>query len=567
MATEIILGLMGGLGLFLYGMEMMSKGLEKVAGAKMRNILAACTKNQFIGLLVGTLVTALIQSSSATTVLVVSFVNAKLMTLTEAVGIILGANIGTTITGQLVALNLTEVAPIFVMAGVCMIMFSKNPTVNKSAEVVLGFGVLFVGMDMMSGAMEGLKTMPAVVNTLASMTNPLVGILVGFIITAILQSSSATIGIVIVLASQELISLPISFYIILGCNMGSCVTAMLASINGKKDAKRAALVHLIVNIIGAIVNALMLYFLMDEILMFLDMLTKNIPNEIIKGVNEKLAKDVANASTMLKMVQVLLVFPFTKYIVELTHKLVPGTDEKVDRHHLKYIGEHNVYSPATAVPEATKEIVRMGNIAIENMDTAVNALLERKPEELARVYEVEHDLNYMNESIAQYLVKANQLSLPMGDKKALGSLFHVISDVERIGDHAKNLADFTQEMLREDITFTEKGEAEFREMYSMTKTLLEYSLEMFSKKSEEHLKEILELENQIDEMEKKLQKSHVRRLARNECTAQAGMLFSDLVSNLERVADHGTNIAFSILEEDDIDTELEQEAMEEKREL
>ncbi len=567
MATEIILGLMGGLGLFLYGMEMMSKGLEKVAGAKMRSILAACTKNQFIGLVVGMLVTAVIQSSSATTVLVVSFVNARLMTLTEAVGIILGANIGTTITGQLVALNLTEIAPVFVMAGVCMIMFSKNPTINKGAEVVLGFGVLFVGMDMMSGAMEGLKTMPEVVNILASMTNPLVGILVGFVVTSILQSSSATIGILIVLASQELLALPITFYIILGCNMGSCVTAMLASINGKKDAKRAAWVHMIVNMIGAVFNALMLYFFMDEILALLDMMTKNIPNEMINGANEKLAKSVANASTLIKMAEVLLVFPFTKQIVALTQKLIPGTDEKIDRHHLKYIGEHNVYSPTTAVPEVTREIVRMGKIAIENMDTAVNALLERNPEQLAKVYEVERDLNFMNEAITQYLVKANQLSLPMGDRKVLGSLFHVVSDVERIGDHAENLADFTQEMLRDNVTFSEQGEAEFREMYALTKKLLEYSLDMFSKKSEDHLREILELENQIDEMEKKLQKRHVRRLAKNECTAQAGMLFSDLVSNLERVADHGTNIAFSILEEDDINTELELEAMEEKREL
>ena len=567
MATEIILGLMGGLGLFLYGMEMMSKGLEKVAGAKMRSILAACTKNQFIGLVVGMLVTAVIQSSSATTVLVVSFVNARLMTLTEAVGIILGANIGTTITGQLVALNLTEIAPIFVMAGVCMIMFSKNPTINKSAEVVLGFGVLFVGMDMMSGAMEGLKTMPEVVNLLASMKNPFLGILVGFVVTSVLQSSSATIGILIVLASQELLALPITFYIILGCNMGSCVTAMLASINGKKDAKRAAWVHLIVNMVGAVFNSLMLYFFMDEILGLLDVMTKSIPNEMVNGVNEKLAKSVANASTLIKTAEVLLVFPFTKQIVNLTQKLVPGTDQKIDRHHLKYIGEQSVYSPTTAVPQVTKEIVRMGNIAIENMDTAVNALLERKPEELAKVYEVEHDINFMNESIAQYLVEANQMSLPMGDKKALGSLFHVISDVERIGDHAKNLADFTQEMLKDNVTFSEKGKAEFIEMYGLTKKLLEYSLDMFSKKSEDHLKEILQLENQIDEMEKKLQRSHVRRLARNECTAQAGMLFSDLVSNLERVADHGTNIAFSILEEDDIDTELEQEAMEEKREM
>lgn len=567
MATEIILGLMGGLGLFLYGMEMMSKGLEKVAGAKMRSILAACTKNQFIGLLVGTLVTAVIQSSSATTVLVVSFVNAKLMTLTEAVGIILGANIGTTITGQLLALNLTEIAPVFVITGVAMIMFSKNPTIQKSAEVVLGFGVLFVGMDMMSGAMEGLRTMPAVVEMLASLQNPFMGILVGFVITAILQSSSATIGIVMVLTSQQLISLPISFYIILGCNMGSCVTALLASLNGKKDAKRAALVHFIVNIIGATVNAVMLWFFMDEIIAFLNMLTRNVPNEMVNGVNDKLAKDVANANTMLKMIQVFLVFPFTKYIVALTHRLVPGTDEKIDRHHLKYIGEHTVYSVTTAVPQATQEIVRMGKIAIENLNLAMEAMLERQEEKLEKVYETEHDINYMNEAITQYLVKVNQLSLPLNDRQRLGALFHVVSDIERIGDHAENVAGFTRTILRDDIQFSAIAKNEFQEMYKLTKKLLEYSLEMFSEKTEAHLKEILDLENQIDDMEKQLQKNHIKRLTKNECTPQAGMLFSDLLSNLERVADHGTNIAFSILEESNDENELEQEALADKTEM
>ena len=561
MSTEIILGLMGGLGLFLYGMEMMSAGLEKVAGAKMRSILAACTKNQFIGLLVGTLVTMIIQSSSATTVLVVSFVNAKLMNLTQAVGIILGANIGTTITGQLLALNLTAIAPIFVIIGVCLIMFSKNPTIKRSAEVLLGFGMLFVGMDMMSNAMDGLKTMPAVVNTLASLQNPLMGIFVGFVITAVLQSSSATIGIVMVLASQELIGLPISFFIILGCNIGSCVTALLASLNGKKDAKRAALVHLIVNIIGTIINAIILWLFMDRILEFLNLITRNVPNVAVNGINDKLAKDVANANTLLKMIQVFLVVPFTNWIVKLTQKLVPGIDEKVDRHHLKYIGEHTLYSPTTAVPQATKEIVRMGMIAFENMDLAIDGMFEKDNEKLDKVYEVENDINYMSEAITKYLVQVNQISLPVGDRQTLGALFHVVSDVERIGDHAENLADFAKKMIEKDIVFSESGEKEFREMHILTKQLLEYSMEMFSKKSEEHLKEILEIENKIDKMEKKLQKNHIKRLTQNECTPEAGMIFSDMISNLERIADHATNIAFSILEEDKDESELEMELL------
>lgn len=567
MSAEIVLGLLGGLGLFLYGMQMMSDGLEKVAGAKMRSVLAVCTRNKFVGLVVGTLVTAVIQSSSATTVLVVSFVNARLMNLSQAVGIILGANIGTTITGQLLALNLTAIAPIFVIGGVCMIMFSKKLSVRKSAEVVLGFGILFIGMDMMSGAMEGLKSMPAVVDTLSSLQNPIMSILLGFLITAVLQSSSATIGIVMVLASQELIGLPIAFYIILGCNVGSCVTALLASLNGKKDAKRAALVHLIVNIVGAIVNALMLWFFMDEIIEILNFFTRNVPNIAVNGVNDKLAKDVANANTFLKMFQVFLVFPFTGWIVKLSELLVPGDDEKVDRQHLKYIGEHTVYSPTTAVPQAIREIIRMGKIAFENLDMAMEALFNKDMDKAEGVYENEHFINYMNEAITKYLVQANQLSLPMGDRKMLGALFHVVSDIERIGDHAENLADFTKTMVEDDIAFSEAGEKELREMFALTQKLLEYSLEMFGEKSEEHLKEILELEDKIDTMEKQLQRNHVRRLTRDECTPESGMLFSDLVSNLERVADHGTNIAFSILEEGEDENELEQAALADKEEL
>lgn len=567
MSVGIVLSLIGGLGLFLYGMQMMSDGLEKVAGAKMRNVLAACTKNKFIGLLVGTAVTAVIQSSSATTVLVVSFVNAGLMNLAQSVGIILGANIGTTITGQLLALNLTEIAPIFVMIGVIMVMFMKKTTIRKTGEVILGFGMLFIGMGTMSSAMGGLKSLPVVVDTLASLSNPLLGILVGFLVTSVLQSSSASIGIVMVLASQGLISLPISFYIILGCNVGSCVTALIASLNGKKDAKRAAMIHFIVNIIGALVNALMLWFFMDQIMALLDFFTRNEPNVFVDGVNDKLAKDVANANTFLKMFQVLIVFPFTNLIVKFTYLLIPGTDEKVDRQHLKYIGEHTVYSPTTAVPQATREIIRMGTIAFENLSLSMNALLTKDVEKTQQVYEVERTINYMNEEITKYLVKANQLSLPVADRKLLAGLFHVVSDIERIGDHAENLADFTKTMVEDKITFSDAGERELKEMFSLTEKLLKYSLEMFSQKSEAHLQEIMDLEDRIDHMEKELQHNHVKRLTTNECTPESGMIFSDLVSNLERVADHGTNIAFSILEQSRDESELEQAALSDRDEM
>ena len=563
MSIEIIFGLMAGLSLFLYGMQMMSDGLQKVAGAKLRNVLAACTKNKLIGLIVGVVVTAIIQSSSTTTVLVVSFVNAGLMNLSEAVGIILGANIGTTVTGQLLALNLTAFAPVFAIVGVVMIMFFKKTSIRKTGEIILGFGMLLIGMEMMSDAMEGLKEMPAVVNLLSSFDNPFIGILVGILVTAVLQSSSATIGILMVLTSQGMVSLPLSLYIILGCNIGSCVTAMLASLNGKKDAKRAALIHLVVNVVGMVVNAVVLMLFMDQIIAILGLLTKGVPNEAINGINDKLAKDVANAKTF----QVLVIFPFTALIVKLTYLLVPGSDEKVDRQHLKYIGEHAVYSPTTAIPQATREIVRMGTIAFENLALSMEGLLGRDPEKAEQVYGVEHTINYVNEEITKYLVRANQLSLPVGDRKLLAGLFHVVSDIERIGDHAANLADFTKTMVEDDVSFSEEGERELKEMFELTQKLLNYSMEMFSKKTEEHLKEILDLEDKVDQMERQFQKNHIRRLTNNECTPESGMIFSDLISNLERVADHGTNIAFSILEEGKDETELERAALADKEEL
>lgn len=567
MSIEIIFGLMAGLSLFLYGMQMMSDGLQKVAGAKLRNVLAACTKNKLIGLIVGVVVTAIIQSSSTTTVLVVSFVNAGLMNLSEAVGIILGANIGTTVTGQLLALNLTAFAPVFAIVGVVMIMFFKKTSIRKTGEIILGFGMLLIGMEMMSDAMEGLKEMPAVVNLLSSFDNPFIGILVGILVTAVLQSSSATIGILMVLTSQGMVSLPLSLYIILGCNIGSCVTAMLASLNGKKDAKRAALIHLVVNVVGMVVNAVVLMLFMDQIIAILGLLTKGVPNEAINGINDKLAKDVANANTLFKTFQVLVIFPFTALIVKLTYLLVPGSDEKVDRQHLKYIGEHAVYSPTTAIPQATREIVRMGTIAFENLALSMEGLLGRDPEKAEQVYGVEHTINYVNEEITKYLVRANQLSLPVGDRKLLAGLFHVVSDIERIGDHAANLADFTKTMVEDDVSFSEEGERELKEMFELTQKLLNYSMEIFSKKTEEHLKEILDLEDKVDQMERQFQKNHIRRLTNNECTPESGMIFSDLISNLERVADHGTNIAFSILEEGKDETELERAALADKEEL
>ena len=309
MDLTLAFSLMGGLGMFLYGMKLMSDSLANVAGAKLRNILEKMTKNTFIGMIVGMIFTAIVQSSSATTVLVVSFVNAGLMNLYQATGIIMGANIGTTITGQLIAFNLSDIAPLFVLAGVIMLMSSKKPNIQKIGEVILGFGILFVGLSSMSAAMSTLKDSPVIVNALSTLTNPLIAIFIGFAITAVLQSSSATVGIVILLASQGLLQFNICFYIILGCNMGSCVSALIASLGGKKNAKRAAYIHFLFNVFGSLAIVIVLQLFMSQIEYGIMALT-NSQNLTGAALNEAMARNVANAHTIFKVFQVIILYPF-----------------------------------------------------------------------------------------------------------------------------------------------------------------------------------------------------------------------------------------------------------------
>lgn len=541
MNLTIIFTMIGGLGLFLYGMKLMSDGLEKAAGAKLRGILEFFTKNKFVGMLVGIVFTAIIQSSSATTVMVVSFVNSGLMTLYQAAGVIMGANIGTTITSQLVAFDLSEVAPLFLMAGVLMVMFCKKPSVQKIGEVVLGFGVLFMGLSTMSGAMSSLKESPEIVNILASLDNHFLAIIVGFLITAILQSSSVTVSIVLLMATQGLITLPICFYIILGCNIGSCTSALLASLSGKKDAKRAAFIHFLFNVIGTAVIYVILTIGINQIS---DMIMN------VSGGN--IGRSVANAHTIFKIFQVIILFPFSGLIVKLTYLLVPGDDKKVGDHifELKYIGSRLVFSPATAVIEVIKELERMGELASENLNRAMNCLITLDEEDIQEVYNVEKNIDYLNKEITNYLVKVNQTNIPVDDAKSIGGLFHVVNDIERIGDHAENIADAAKMRIEGDIKFSKAGQNELGVMLEMVNKIMRYSMDMFSHNNQEHLQEILEIENSIDEKERELQQSHVARLTKNECSPEAGMIFSDIVSGLERVADHATNIAFSILDED-----------------
>lgn len=541
MNIENLLSLIGGLGLFLYGMTVMGESIEKATGAKMRSFLDFFTKNRFIGMLFGMLFCAIVQSSSATTVMVVSFVNAGLMNLVQAAGVIMGANVGTTITSQLVAFNLSQAAPVFLMLGVIVTMFCKNNKVKQIGEVVLGFGVLFMGLSLMSGSMEGMKESPFVVELLHGINNPFLGILIGFVITAIIQSSSVTVSIVLLMAQQGLLPLWICFYIILGCNIGSCTTALLASISGNKDAKRAAMIHFLFNVMGTIVIAAIL------------LVGESWVEVGIRGISgDNIGRCVANAHTFFKVFQVIILFPFAKWIVKLTYFFVPDKagKEKQEGFQLEYIGPSSVFSPNTAVVEVTKELERMGHIAVENLIKAVNVLIKPEDKIIEEVYETEQQINYMNHAITDYLVKISQSTLPMDDMKNIGGLFHVVNDIERIGDHAENAADSAVLRKEKNISFSKEAEAELLEMLHRVIKITNYSIDMFSNNSKEHLQEILDLENGIDQMERDLQEAHVERLKKGKCKQEAGMIFSDIISGLERVADHATNIAFSILDEE-----------------
>ena len=542
MSVSVIIALCGGLGLFLYGMKIMSKAIETVAGAKLRHILEIFTTNRFTGMIVGLIFTAVIQSSSACTAMVVSFVNAGLMNLYQAAGVILGANIGTTITSQLVSFNISKYASVILLAGVVLLMFAKKEKNKDIAEIIVGFGILFMGLQTMSSSMAFLREDPSVRDLLQSLSNPFLATLVGFAITSVVQSSSVTVSIVLLMAQQDLLGLPICLYIIMGCNIGACSTAVLASLSGKKDAKRAAMIHLWFNVIGTAIMYVILAIGQDQVIAF------------IKMFSADNGRFVANAHTLIKIFQVIVFLPFVKPLVKLASATVRGEDVKVgyrENFQLKYIGSKVIFNPATAMIEVVKELDRMASLASENLNRAMNALVTLDDDDIEEVYKVEENINFLNHAITGYLVQINQMPLPIEDMRSIGAMFHVVNDIERIGDHAENAADAAKQRKENGAVLSHDALRELGEMLDMVNTIIRYSMEIFAKSDETHFQDVIDLEEKIDQEERILQQNHIDRLARGECTPEAGMIFSDIVSGLERVADHATNIAFAIKEEED----------------
>lgn len=536
MSFSMIFLLLGGLGMFLYGMKMMSDGLENVAGDKMRQTLEMLTTNRFAAVGVGAGVTAVIQSSSATTVMVVGFVNAGLMTLLQATGVIMGANIGTTITAQLIAFKLSDIAPLVLFAGMFMTIFVKKRIFSRIGEIVLGFGILFVGLDLMSRSMEPLRSNEGFQALLTNFSNPLLGILIGAVFTAIIQSSSASVGILQALAAIGLIGLDGAVFVILGQNIGTCITAILAAIGTSTNSKRTAGIHLMFNIIGTLIY-LPVLLLFPGIAAWVESLSIG-----------DVSRQIANFHTLFNITVTILLFPFAKHMVKLITKIIKEKhgDEVVEKK-LIYLDERIAQTPSIALSQTLKELNRMGKIVYDNFQLSTEAFFKQDEQKVQQISEVEKTIDYLTNQITHYLVEFRGLELSENDLRILGSLHHVVIDLERIGDLAENIGQYTITLADKKGILTPEGQAELKTMSERTLTALRTSLDVFEHRDEKRLYEVAALEQEVDDMKKTYTGNHINRLQEKFCDSQAGVVFTNMVAALERIADHANNIAKSLV--------------------
>ena len=536
MSVANILSMAGGLGLFLFGIRTMGDGLENAAGAKLKRMLEVLTGNRFLAVLVGFVVTAIIQSSTATTVMVVGFVNAGMMSLAQAVGVIMGANIGTTVTSLLIALNFSSVAAAAVLVGVILMLASKKTVVKNLGAIFTGFGLLFLGIDMMSDSMAPLRESAGFMNFIVTVSEsplrPLFGIILGIVMTAVLQSSSASVGVLQTLAMQGLVPLKFSVFVLFGQNIGTCLTALFSTVGAKKNSKRAAVIHLLFNLIGT------------GIFILIALLTPYV--EWIEKLSPDPMAQIAISHIVFNIVSTVVMFPFAKVLVKLSCLLVPGKDDSESEMHCKFIDDRLLNTPPFAVMQVSKEVARMAKLARENFETSAHALINRSDKDLDKVMENEEIINYLNHHITSYLVKLNALDITDSDSDYIARVFHAINDIERVGDHAINLAEAAQHNIGEGLKFSDPAREELNQLCGSVVTLLERSMAAFDNQSlsDNEAKELSDLEEHIDDLTLECQDSHIFRLNRKECNTEAGMLYLNTITDFERVGDHAINIAF-----------------------
>lgn len=536
MSVANILSMAGGLGLFLFGIRTMGDGLENAAGAKLKRMLEVLTGNRFLAVLVGFVVTAIIQSSTATTVMVVGFVNAGMMSLAQAVGVIMGANIGTTVTSLLIALNFSSVAAAAVLVGVILMLASKKTVVKNLGAIFTGFGLLFLGIDMMSDSMAPLRESAGFMNFIVTVSEsplrPLFGIILGIVMTAVLQSSSASVGVLQTLAMQGLVPLKFSVFVLFGQNIGTCLTALFSTVGAKKNSKRAAVIHLLFNLIGT------------GIFILIALLTPYV--EWIEKLSPDPMAQIAISHIVFNIVSTVVMFPFAKVLVKLSCLLVPGKDDSESEMHCKFIDDRLLNTPPFAVMQVSKEVARMAKLARDNFETSAHALINRSDKDLDKVMENEEIINYLNHHITSYLVKLNALDITDSDSDYIARVFHAINDIERVGDHAINLAEAAQHNIGEGLKFSDPAREELNQLCGSVVTLLERSMTAFDNQSlsDNEAKELSDLEEHIDDLTLECQDSHIFRLNRKECNTEAGMLYLNTITDFERVGDHAINIAF-----------------------
>ncbi|MDR0738782.1 MAG: Na/Pi cotransporter family protein [Oscillospiraceae bacterium] len=531
------LNILGGLGIFLLGVKLMSDGLEVIAGSKLKILIEKLTKNKYMAALVGVIVTAVIHSSAVTTVMVVGFINAGIMNLKQAVGVIMGSNIGTTITGLMASLDLSLVAPGIICLGVTMLFFMSKNFYKSLGQIITGFGMLFFGLDFMGKSMEPLRNSQTFVNLMASFRNPFLGLFAGLIITAILHSSTAVIGVLQSLAKAGVVDLKSVVFIIYGQNVGTCVTALMASTGANKTAKRSAVIHLLFNVIGTLI------FLLITLVMPFTSWIECIARESVKA-------QISLIHLIFNIVTTLLLLPFDNILIKMSSKFIKGKDEAINKNNqdLIYLDNRILNAPAIAVSQVLKEVNRMARLSQNNFEVAISSFFEKNKNKIKEVYEREKTIDYLSRMITEYLVKVNGLDISDTDKKIVGSLFHVVSDIERIGDHCENICESSEIIISGKAKLSFEALNEIKNIKNLVLQIIKEAVIIFShrKASTNDFKNISYIEDSIDEKTESFRGHYIERLNNKKCTAISGAVFLDVLTNLERIADHATNIAFSI---------------------
>lgn len=528
----IIFGILGGLALFLYGMFILNGGLQKIAGDKIRLLLEKMTNKPLKGVASGTAATALIQSSSIMTVTLIGLINVGLIKLPQAIAVIMGANIGTTITAQIISFKITAIALPLITIGALCFFIAKKGKYKYMGQIILAFGIIFLGMNIMSSSASPLQDSAFFLNLMANMGKiPLLGVLVGAMFTGIIQSSSATTGMVIALGTQNLISLKAAIAIIIGANIGTCVTVLIVSIGTSLPAKRAAAAHIIFNIVGAII--------------FIPII--GLFAKLIVFTSSNLVRQIANAHTIFNVLTALVLIPTIPMLTFLiTKKLLPGKEIKIDGG-IKFLDNRILATPSLAVLQASKELKRMGLITLEMLKQSKQAYIEKDKQLIAVVKRKEEVVDEIWAALNHYLVKLSEKSLNNKDLKKLTIINHSLNDIERVGDHVNNIVEIAEEKIKNKLNFSEEANKELNLMFEVVIKGYEKALELLDKPNKKIGRIILKLENMVDRYEEKFEENHMKRLKNRICEPRAGILFVDTLRNLERISDHSNNIASCIM--------------------